>query len=69
VFPQQGHYAADPDILTKYAHGDIQLARIGDLVGYAHADLISWTLAVFRPLGSIQIVGGICGMCRAQAIP
>jgi len=40
VFPQQGHYATDPDILAKYPHGDIQLARIGDLVNYAHADLI-----------------------------
>ena len=40
VFPQQGHYATDPDILAKYPHGDIQLARIGDLVDYAHADLI-----------------------------
>jgi hypothetical protein len=40
VFPQQGHYATDPDILGKYPHGDIQLARIGDLVNYAHADLI-----------------------------
>jgi FMN phosphatase YigB (HAD superfamily) len=40
VFPQQGHYATDPDVLAKYPHGDIQLARIGDLVAYAHADLV-----------------------------
>jgi FMN phosphatase YigB (HAD superfamily) len=40
VFPQQGHYATDPDMLAKYPHGDIQLARIGDLLNYAHADLI-----------------------------
>jgi hypothetical protein len=40
VFPQQGHYATDPDILAKYPHGDIQLARIGDLINYAHTDLI-----------------------------
>ena len=32
VFPQQGHYAMDPDTLSRYPHGDIQLARIGDLV-------------------------------------
>ena len=29
VFPQQGHYATDLDILAKYPHGDIQLAHIG----------------------------------------
>jgi hypothetical protein len=40
VFAQQGHYATDPDTLAKFSHGDIQLARIGDLVSYAHADLI-----------------------------
>jgi len=32
VFPKQGHYATDPEILAKYPHGDIQLERIGDLV-------------------------------------
>jgi hypothetical protein len=40
VFPQQGRYANDPEILANYPHGDIQLARIGDPVNYAHADLI-----------------------------
>jgi hypothetical protein len=38
--PQQGHYATDPDVLAKYPQGDIQLARIGELVNYGHADLI-----------------------------
>ncbi|HEX4174106.1 MAG TPA: HAD family hydrolase [Acetobacteraceae bacterium] len=32
VFPQQGHYAWDPQTLAQYAHGDIQLQRIGDLL-------------------------------------
>src|SRR5690242_14356013 len=32
VFPKQGHYATDPEILAQYTHGDIQLERIGDLV-------------------------------------
>lgn len=36
VFPKQGHYAVDPEILTQYPHGDIQLDRIADLV---HHDL------------------------------
>jgi FMN phosphatase YigB (HAD superfamily) len=32
VFPKQGHYATDPEILAQYPHGDIQLDRISDLV-------------------------------------
>ena len=34
VFPKQGHYAFDPDALTKYPPADIELAKIGDLVTY-----------------------------------
>lgn len=34
VFPKQGHYATDPEILAQYPHGDIQLDRIGDLVNH-----------------------------------
>jgi FMN phosphatase YigB (HAD superfamily) len=30
VFPKQGHYATDPQLLAQYTHGDIQLDRIGD---------------------------------------
>ena len=30
VFPKQGHYATDPELLAQYTHGDIQLDRIGD---------------------------------------
>jgi FMN phosphatase YigB (HAD superfamily) len=43
VFPQQGHYATDPEILAKYPHGDIQLDRIGDLVKHDLADLVKRT--------------------------
>jgi hypothetical protein len=32
VFPKQGHYAFDPDILAKYPGADVELARIGDLL-------------------------------------
>ena len=39
IFPRQGHYATDPEILAKYPHGDIQLDRIGDLVKYDPATL------------------------------
>jgi hypothetical protein len=40
IFAQQGHYATDPQILAQYAHGDLQLAGIGDLVRYKFADLV-----------------------------
>lgn len=40
VFPKQGHYATDPEILAKYPHGDLQLNRIGDLVNHDLAELI-----------------------------
>ncbi|MET0706869.1 MAG: hypothetical protein ABWY82_08505, partial [Tardiphaga sp.] len=32
VFPKQGHYAFDPDILAGNPPADIELARIGDLL-------------------------------------
>jgi FMN phosphatase YigB (HAD superfamily) len=38
VFPRQGHYAVDPEILARYPHGDIQLDRIGDFLKYELAD-------------------------------
>ncbi|MGA8611145.1 MAG: HAD family hydrolase [Xanthobacteraceae bacterium] len=31
VFPKQGHYALDPQIVAAYPPADIELARIGDL--------------------------------------
>lgn len=34
VFPQQGHYAADPKILASYPPADITINRIGELVNY-----------------------------------
>ena len=40
IFAQQGHYATDPQILARYAHGDLQLASIGDLVRCKFADLV-----------------------------
>ena len=40
IFAQQGNYATDPQILARYAHGDVQVASIGDLVRYKFADLV-----------------------------
>jgi FMN phosphatase YigB (HAD superfamily) len=40
VFAQQGRYAHDPEILAQYPHGDLQLARIGDLAHYDLTDFV-----------------------------
>lgn len=34
VFPKQGHYASDPEILAECPPADLELAKIGDLVTY-----------------------------------
>ncbi len=34
VFPQQGHYAHDPEVLAKYPKADITLEQVGDLLNY-----------------------------------
>jgi len=34
VFPRQGHYALDPEILAAYPPADISINRIGDLLNY-----------------------------------
>jgi FMN phosphatase YigB (HAD superfamily) len=34
VFPQQGHYANDPEVLKKYPPADISIGRIGELLAY-----------------------------------
>lgn len=34
VFPQQGHYALDPGIISKYPPADISIKRIGDLLNF-----------------------------------
>ncbi len=32
VFPKQGHYAHDPNILAEFPAADIELAKIGDII-------------------------------------
>ena len=34
VFPRQGHYAHDPEVLAKYPKADITLEQVGDLLNY-----------------------------------
>jgi FMN phosphatase YigB (HAD superfamily) len=41
VFPQQGHYATDPEVLKKYPAADISIRRIGDMLGYDLPDLLA----------------------------
>ena len=46
VFPRQGHYAHDPDILRRYPPADISIDRIGDLL---EVDLSPEALNVGEP--------------------
>jgi hypothetical protein len=43
VFPRQGHYAHDPQILVSHPPADISLDRIGDLLSYDLSELCSKT--------------------------
>jgi len=40
VFPRQGHYAFDPEIIAAYPPGDITIERIGDLMNYDRAAIL-----------------------------
>jgi FMN phosphatase YigB (HAD superfamily) len=48
VFPRQGHYAHDPEIVATYPPADVTLDRIGDLLDYDLDQL----LAATRPAGA-----------------
>jgi FMN phosphatase YigB (HAD superfamily) len=39
VFPRQGHYALDPNIVAAYPPADLSIERIGDLMQYGLEDL------------------------------
>jgi FMN phosphatase YigB (HAD superfamily) len=39
VFPRQGHYATDPDIVAEFPPADITVAHIGDLLKHDLAAL------------------------------
>ena len=40
VFPRQGHYATDPEILAAYPPADVTVERIADLVGMEREVLV-----------------------------
>jgi FMN phosphatase YigB (HAD superfamily) len=41
VFPRQGHYAHDPEIIGRYPRADVEVERIGDLVNMELETLLS----------------------------
>lgn len=43
VFPRQGHYAHDPQVLARYPAADISLERIGELAAYELPALLGTT--------------------------
>src|SRR5262249_43117558 len=43
VFPKQGHYALDPDVLREYPRADIELAKIGDLLAHDRSAFLKKT--------------------------
>jgi FMN phosphatase YigB (HAD superfamily) len=40
VFPRQGHYATDLDLVASYPAADLTVERIGDLLEYDHSALL-----------------------------
>ena len=44
VFPQQGHYASDPEVLKKYPAADISIRRIGEILDYDLQTLLAAAL-------------------------
>jgi FMN phosphatase YigB (HAD superfamily) len=38
VFPRQGHYALDPEVLSRYPPADVSVDRIGDLMSLSLKD-------------------------------
>jgi len=45
VFPRQGHYALDPQVLADYPPADVSIERIGDLLEYDLSTLRAATRA------------------------
>jgi len=39
IWPRQGHYALDPQIVAKYPPADLTIERIGDLVSHDFSDV------------------------------
>jgi hypothetical protein len=50
VFPRQGHYAHDPEILATHPAADLTVERIGDLVDFDPSTL--------RPRASADVAAG-----------
>ncbi len=40
VFPRQGHYALEPNLLSTYPPPDISIGRIGDMLDLSLEDVV-----------------------------
>ena len=40
VFPRQGHYARDPEVLAKYRPADVTVEGVGDLAAFERSRLL-----------------------------
>jgi FMN phosphatase YigB (HAD superfamily) len=49
VFPRQGHYAHDPEILASYPSADLSVERIGDVLGHDLPTLLAASPGPTRP--------------------
>jgi len=45
VFPRQGHYALDPQILASYPPADVSVERVGELMNYDAQTLVAASAA------------------------
>ena len=41
VFPRQGHYAVDKQVLARFPPADVTITRIGDLLNYDLSTLVA----------------------------
>jgi hypothetical protein len=55
VFVRQGHYALDPEVISKYPTADVSIERIGDLIELGRRELLAGRGGIrrrVRPKGS-----------------
>ncbi|MET3133098.1 FMN phosphatase YigB (HAD superfamily) [Oxalobacteraceae bacterium GrIS 1.11] len=49
IFPRQGHYAHDPDIIASHPPADMAIERIGDLIGHDFSPLCKTVRTASHP--------------------
>jgi hypothetical protein len=50
VFPRQGKFANDPEVLAAYPPADVTVEHIGDLLSYELSNLRAADCTMLRPL-------------------